>query len=159
MNLIPQRPDQSGRDSGFIWPLKETIFQHDITARPKSAIFTPTRDDQRLMGTPPPPSHAINIIKTTAKNTYNKMATQPLLPRGRGGGGEGERTYQLNRKGEYCARYNSNILLGTAIHTSVKLFTIAIVMRFTHLSVLMVDGGNGWSLRVCRVQGNNYQNI
>ena len=92
------------------------------------------------------------------------MVEHPLLPRGRrkrgkGGEEEGERPYQLNRKGEYCARYNSNILLGTAIHTSFKPFTIAIVMRFTHLSVLMVVGGNGRSLRVCRVQGNDYQYI
>ena len=54
--------------------------------------------------------------------------------------------YQFLTKGKYWSRYKSNILYGIAIHTSSKQFTIAIVIRLTHRSVLMVVGGKVESL-------------
>ena len=53
-----------------------------------------------------------------------------------------KKTHQFPTSGKYCARYKSTSRFGTAIQTSFNSFTIAIIRRCTHLSVLMVSGGN-----------------
>ena len=63
----------------------------------------------------------------------------------------GKLSHQFPTSGKYCARYKSTSRFGTAIQTSFNSLTMAVIIRCTHLSVLMVNGGKSSLRRVCQM--------